>query len=367
MDEQPAAQADVEIDVGAVLSSLIGKLPYIIVFVGIVAVTTFVALDRIAPVHKADATVIIESGESRPVRTTQPVQPSPVPMTAAVSAAAAVLALALVVLSELASGRPLRRVAPVAAPSIVAGAANVANLPQSPAIDAEEAPSEVWADPPQITQGEPTLAPVLAGRVEQSLHAIAADLTARGAKRVLVMLAEGSESAGRPLAALALARALAEGDGRVVLVDFSGDRANAASVGQRPGISGLADVFDGAASFSEVLFRDCRSRVHYLPAGTRLLVPSELGEDRLETLLSALTMTYDQVVLDVRSAALGRLAPSASAALVVSEFPARDPRTARAMAAIEAAAPAAEVHLLVVDRASAGDGLERAARVAAEA
>lgn len=63
MDEKPSAQTDVEIDVGALLSSLIRRLPYIIVFVGVVAVGTYVVLDRVAPVYKSETTIIIEAGD----------------------------------------------------------------------------------------------------------------------------------------------------------------------------------------------------------------------------------------------------------------------------------------------------------------
>src|ERR1044072_197630 len=64
MNDKPAAQTDVEIDVGALLSSLRRRLPYVIVFVGVVAVATYFMLDRMAPIYKSEATVIVEAGES---------------------------------------------------------------------------------------------------------------------------------------------------------------------------------------------------------------------------------------------------------------------------------------------------------------
>ena len=90
-------------------------------------------------------------------------------------------------------------------------------------------------------------------------------------------------------------------DGRVVLVDFPGDGANASAIGEGADLPGFADLFDGNASFAEVIFRDRRSRVHFVPAGTRRAdAPSEVADERLETILSALTLTYDHVVLDAR-------------------------------------------------------------------
>jgi hypothetical protein len=75
-----------------------------------------------------------------------------------------------------------------------------------------------------------------------------------------------------------------------------------------------------------------------------------VADDRLETILSALTLTYDQVVLDARDDVIGRLGASADAAMVVSQFPAGDPRTEQASERVRAASPG-EVHLLVVDAA----------------
>jgi hypothetical protein len=218
-----------------------------------------------------------------------------------------------------------------------------------------------------LSSAEPTLAPALAGRVEQSLQAIAADIAAKQIRRVIVTLAMDGVIRGRPLAALALARALAAGETRVVLVDFWDDGADATAIGEGAGQNGLADVFDGTASFADVLFRDQGSRVHFVPAGTRVLAPAELADDRLETILSALTLTYDHVVLDAREDVVGRLAPSAASAMVVSDRAADDSRTERAFARIRTVS-SAEIHLLVVDPADmASTRLQTAALATADA
>ncbi len=285
--------------------------------------------------------------------------PKKVPMTAAVAVAAGILAIAIVLLGELASGRPMRR---------VSFAEPVPMVPARRMVQVEDH-REIEAEPhvAHVAHSEPTLAPILAGRIEHSLQAIASDISVKHAKRIIVALAEGAGAGGRPLAALALARTLAHGDGRVVLVDFSGDGANAISVGEGTGQPGLSDVFDGSASFADVLFRDTHSRVHFVPAGKRVLSVGEVTDERLETILSALTLTYDQVVLDARDEVLPQLAPSAAAAMVVSTAPATDPRTERVSARIRAVS-SAEAHLLVIDPpGGADDGLERAGQVAVHA
>src|SRR5262249_1260061 len=123
------------------------------------------------------------------------------------------------------------------------------------------------------------------------------------------------------------------------------------------------DVYDGLASFSDVLFRDLHSRVHYVPPGKRHLTPAEIGDDRLETILSALTLTYDQVVIDARDDVIGKLAPAAQGALAVSEYPGIDMRTERALAGVRTVS-AAEIPLLVIEAGEEGGGLPRAPRVA---
>jgi MinD-like ATPase involved in chromosome partitioning or flagellar assembly len=144
-----------------------------------------------------------------------------------------------------------------------------------------------------------------------------------------------------------VARTLAEGEARVVLIDLVGDGAVANAVGEGAGQPGLSDVFDRSAAFGDVLFRDQRSRLHFVPAGTRNLAPTELTDDRLETILAALSLTYDQVVLDARDDLTDQLAPAVARVLVVSEYDADDARTARAMARIRAVAEA-DVRLLVI-------------------
>src|SRR4029079_13840865 len=95
---------------------------------------------------------------------------------------------------------------------------------------------------------------------------------------------------------------------------------------------------------------DRRSRVHFIPAGGRPLTADVEGDERLETILSALALTYDCVILDVADAMIPAVGGAASIAVVVSEFGASDPRTRSAFDRI-AAASDAKTLLLVVDPA----------------
>lgn len=55
---------DVEIDVRALLISVVRKLPYIIVLTGIISVGTYLGLAQISPKYMAQASILIETGES---------------------------------------------------------------------------------------------------------------------------------------------------------------------------------------------------------------------------------------------------------------------------------------------------------------
>lgn len=197
----------------------------------------------------------------------------------------------------------------------------------------------------------PSLVPEMPDRAEEALRDIATEILASAHKRVLVTLAEGSDTGGRPLGAVALARALARSDVRVCLVDFRGDGADAASMGEGDNLPGFGDLFAGEASFAQVIFRDRKSRVHFIPTGRHPAAAADLASDALETVLSALTLTYDVVLLDAADDAIPALAPTCGAAMVVSEFGPDDPRTVAAFGRIAHVSDAKPL-LLVVDPAA---------------
>ncbi|MEJ0096735.1 MAG: hypothetical protein WDM84_00370 [Bauldia sp.] len=276
--------------------------------------------------------------------------PKKIPMTVAATMAALILAVAFLLLRELASGRPMRRIAYAAGPLPV--------VPDAVPVDGHTR----WADDHSVRRmmpNEPTLAPEIVDRVEESLRAIAGQIAAAGHKRVLVTLAEGSDSDGRPLGAVALARALARTDARVVLVDFRGDGADAASMGEGSDLPGFSDLFDGEASFAQVIFRDRKSRVHFIPAGRKPLSADLLDAEHLETVLAALTLTYDFVLVDAADEMIPVVGPSCGVAMVVSEFGAADPRTINAFDRVTGVSDAA-ILLLVVDPAARPEPGDRA-------
>lgn len=190
-----------------------------------------------------------------------------------------------------------------------------------------------WKDEDNVRPipGEPTLAPVRHHASDATLAAIAGEIIAGSRRRVVVTLAEGSEDGGRPLAAVALVRALARADCRAVLVDLRDDAADGLTMGVSRDAPGFTDLFNGEASFAQVIFRDRQSRAHLIPAGQGELTENAIESERFATLLDALDHTYDHVVVDAPAALVRALGATANAVLVASDHPASDPRSIRAV------------------------------------
>jgi MinD-like ATPase involved in chromosome partitioning or flagellar assembly len=119
-------------------------------------------------------------------------------------------------------------------------------------------------------------------------------------------------------------------------------------MGEGTDLPGFSDLFEGEASFAQVIFRDHKSRVHFIPAGRHPLTADGIDRDSLETVLSALTLTYDYVVLDTGDDLIRLVAPGCGIAVVVSEHASGDPRTAAAFDRITDVTDT-DVLLLMVD------------------
>ena len=247
--------------------------------------------------------------------------------------AALILGAILVIVRDLASGRARRRV------------------PFEPLADLDLPPPAAARfrrveddDVPRAMQDEPTLAPLME-EAGWSLGAVADSIAGR--RRVVVTLAEESDGDGRPLAAVALARALAGRDRSVVLLDLRDDGADSLAMGEAADLPGFADLLAGEVSFAQVIFRDRRSRAHFIPSGAVPIEPGALAGERLATLIAALDHTYDHIVLDCPDEAIPLLAPGADAALVASEYGSADPRTVRAVSRVAKVSAARIFHLKV--------------------
>ena len=78
-----------------------------------------------------------------------------------------------------------------------------------------------------------------------------------------------------------------------------------------------ADLVSGEATFGHAIFRDRSSRVHFVPSGTVQPDPEVVPMVRLDTVLSALSRTYDIMVLDATDPMIGMLGRECDVAVVV--------------------------------------------------
>jgi len=162
-----------------------------------------------------------------------------------------------------------------------------------------------------------------------SIEEIAASLMQDGDNGRCVTVMGNMRDVGTTYAAITLARTLA-GHGNVVLVDFAFGAPNLSVISTEPDAPGVADLIRGTASFGDIITRDQYSNVHLIATG-------EVGSDgpalaaspMLQTVIGALTQSYDYVVIDAGSAAdvaVENFAPLARRAVLVGGDPA-DPAT----------------------------------------
>ena len=100
-----------------------------------------------------------------------------------------------------------------------------------------------------------------------------------------------------------LEKKLRRDEARVVVVDLSASSPTIAAVSVDPAAPGLAELMQGAASFSQVITKDRLSRVHLVSAGRPDSDPTLLQSPRLTLAVDALLRVYDHVLLDAGTAA----------------------------------------------------------------
>ena len=282
----------------------------------------------------ADARII-----SRAAVPLEPVFPKKLPLTAAVMVVLLLLAIAVITIRELTSGRALRRVTLEALPAPAA-----AVVPIDGRMRWQEEPAAL----PPLQPDIPPLSRGLSAEVQDSLNAIVDQIVESGARRILVAMVDLDAEAGRPLAAVSLARALSRRGNRVLLLDLYADGADGKAMAVEGNPPGFTDLFAGNASFTEVIFRDRRSRAHLIAHGLLEFDAGLAKGEQFVTILDALDQTYDQILLDADQDMALQLASKAGAVILVSDGSDSDPRTVRAFEAMKAATTA-DVMLLIAE------------------
>ncbi|MCK0208586.1 lipopolysaccharide biosynthesis protein [Starkeya koreensis] len=134
---------------------------------------------------------------------------------------------------------------------------------------------------------------------ERELADLSRLVEVRGAAARLVVVTGPSPDEGIARCAVALGRALSStADRRVVLVCLEMSSPTLDALAGDPRAPGLTDLLFGVASFSDAIHRENGSRCHVIPPGRGAREAAGLiAADRLPLILTALTQTYDHVIV----------------------------------------------------------------------
>ena len=235
---------------------------------------------------------------SRAVVSNTPAYPKKLPVVLIATLATLMLTSGVVVTGELLrvtaprAGAPPLAAAPAPAPARTIAAVPLQRIEPvlAPAATAITAPPPAAAMP--LEPAARTL-----GEIEQ----LAADLLAAGTGARKVTLLGTASGEAITHTALALARTVAQ-QARVVLVDLGGASQIIALSSVDPMAPGLVELMLGEASFSGIITKDQRSKLHLVSAGRPGADRTELYTPRLVLALDALQRVYDHVLLDAGSA-----------------------------------------------------------------
>jgi uncharacterized protein involved in exopolysaccharide biosynthesis/Mrp family chromosome partitioning ATPase len=260
------------------------------------------------------------------------------PLPAAAPVAAPVVAERVVAPPQPAEAR--EPVAPVVTGPILAspvGAPVVAAPAMASTVAANPVVADVKPEPAPARRTSETRAP--AGVPLEAVEGLARELSATGAAGRRITVLGTRRNVGTTLAAISLARRLAE-QGKVALVDLALASPNLSAIASDPGAPGLGEVVGGSASFGQIITRDRFSRVHVIMAGKSTGDANTiLGSQRLAITLEALARSYDHVVVDAGALpdiAVERFAQLAPRAVLIAaglDDPATAPAHERLIAA----------------------------------
>ena len=167
-----------------------------------------------------------------------------------------------------------------------------------------------------------------------SIEQIVRNLQQAGDAGRRVTVIGAMRNVGTTYAAITLARTLAQ-DASVVLVDLTFSAPNLSALSDDPNAPGIAELVHGTASFGDIITRDQHSTLHLVATGnvgydSAVLAASPM----LVTVIEALVLSYDHVLIDAGSAAdvaVERFAVLAPRAVLVTS----DPANPVARAAVE--------------------------------
>jgi Mrp family chromosome partitioning ATPase len=149
-----------------------------------------------------------------------------------------------------------------------------------------------------------------AGIVLQSLDAVLDHILAAGGGAVprALLVSGASATADAAAGAVSIARALVAAGAQAVLLDLAHGPRSVAAALDLPRSPGLTDLCAGRAGFEDIVGVDTETPLHVIAAGNPRFAGAGDQQARFASIFTALTETYDSVVLHADRAALRRLA-----------------------------------------------------------
>jgi uncharacterized protein involved in exopolysaccharide biosynthesis/Mrp family chromosome partitioning ATPase len=219
----------------------------------------------------------------------------------------ATLATLMLSAGAVATGELLRMTAPRTAAAFASSPAPApARAPPAPAHTPTPVPAVAppVAAPAIVTDREPVFTETRAERPTEiaDIEQLAETLRGAGtaARKITILGTAPSESI--TLTALTLARLMARGNARVVVVDLASSSPMLSAISVDPAAPGLAELMLAEASFSEIITKDRLSRVHLVASGRPGADRALLQSPRLTLAIDALLRVYDHVLLDAGTA-----------------------------------------------------------------
>jgi len=243
---------------------------------------------------------------SRAATPVEPYFPKIAPIVGAAFIASLLLTAIVTLLQELFSGRALRPAAgtqpePASEPAIAEVAP--AEAPQAQETMPEPAPPRVATSEPvqdEAAERQEAEASAKAEATRSDLGQVgiekaAEKIVAGGASCAIFVSPEGDEAAA---SSVLVARELADGGLRVLLLDLTVSGAASLPMLETGRLAGITDLLASEAQFGDVIHGDRYSDCHVIPTGTADPARAMRGADRLPIIMQSLTTAYDVVVVE---------------------------------------------------------------------
>lgn len=266
----------------------------------------------------ADARVI-----SAAVEPTEVDFPKIIPITIVGGVAGFALSAIVILLAELFSGRALKPVGGVAAPS-------ARRREEEEAIEAEPAAAVVVVEPAvrkvpvgridpgtvkdihapaksllsgiEVEQNEvedesprPSLVDAFEEESDFSVAAVARHMIDNNISVAISVSPSGDSGS---TATVMLARRIAEEHRKTLIIDLTGSACPTRLMAQSTHVPGITDLLVGDAAFSEIIHGDRLSDAHIIPRGNANIKRAMRGIDRLSMVIDSLSDAYDTVIVE---------------------------------------------------------------------